>query len=44
MLEYIFNTKLRNNTYKAPFGIPGVSTESNNDLRVKTIIEGDIGF
>ena len=44
MVEFIFNTKIRNNTEKAPFGIPVARTEHENDLRVKTIIESKIYF
>ena len=32
------------NTEDAPFGIPGASTELENDLRVKLIIDINIGF
>ena len=44
MLEFISSTKLGNNTEDAPFGIMGESTETNNNLRVKPIVESDIGF
>ena len=36
--------KIRNNIKEAPFGIPGASTEPENNLRVKTILEIKIGF
>ena len=36
--------KIRNNTLEAPFGIPGVSTEPKNDLRVKPIVDIKIDF
>ena len=36
--------KIRNKTEEAPFGIPGMSTESENGLRAKPIVESDIGF
>ena len=44
MLEYNSNIKIRNNAEEAPFGIPGVRNEPNNDLRVKPIVENKIGF
>ena len=36
--------KLRSNTEEALFGIPGAITETKNDLRVKPIVESNIGF
>ena len=36
--------KIRNNTVEAPFGVPGAITEPNNELRVKLIVESEIGF
>ena len=42
MLGFISSTKLRDNIEKAPFGIPGVSTEHENGLRFKPIIESEI--
>ena len=33
-----------NNTEESPFGKPVTITEPNNDLRVKPIVESDIGF
>ena len=36
--------KIRNNIVEAPFGIPGTSTGCQNDLRVKPIVETEIGF
>ena len=44
MLESIFIIKIRKNTEEAPFGTLGASTETKNDLRVKTIVESEIGF
>ena len=44
MLESISGTQKRNNTEEAPFGIPGASTEPENDFRVKPIVESKIGF
>ena len=44
MLNFLFSTKLTNITEEASFGIPGARTEPENDLRVKTIVEIDIGF
>ena len=44
MLESLSTTKIRNNTEKAPFGIPGGSTEPENYLRVKLRILKEIGF
>ena len=42
MIEFISSTKLRNNTEEAPFRIPDVITEDENDLRVKPIVESNI--
>ena len=44
MIKYISITKIRNNIVEAPFGIPGVSTENDKILRIKPIVESDIGF
>ena len=49
LLDFLFSDlfpdqKIRNNTVEASFGIPGVSTEPKNYLRVKPIVENDIGF
>ena len=33
---------MKNNTEKAPFGIPGARTEHENDFRVKPIVESNI--
>ena len=44
MLKYISSTKLENNMEEVPFGIPGASTETKNDLRVKPIIESELSF
>ena len=44
MVEFISRTKLRNNIEEAPFDIPGVSTEHDNNLRVKPIVEREILF
>ena len=35
---------IRNNTREAPSGILDASIEPNNDLKVKPIVESDIGF
>ena len=35
--------KTRNKTVEAPFFIPGVSTKRKSDLRVKPIVESEIG-
>ena len=42
MLEHTFSKKIRNNIEEAPFGISGASTEPENHLRVKTIVEREI--
>ena len=42
MIKSIYSTKIRNNTEAAPFGIPGASTEHENYLRVKPLVEGNI--
>ena len=39
-INKIINKKIKN-TEEAPFGIPGASTEHENDLRVKPIVERD---
>ena len=44
ILKFSSGTKLRNNTEKAPFGIPGASTTTENNLRVKPIVEIEIGL
>ena len=44
MLKFIFGTKWGNNRKKAPFDILGASTETENVLRGKTIIEREIVF
>ena len=44
MLDSISSTQIRNNTEEAPFGIPGASTEPNNNLRANPIVESEIGF
>ena len=44
MIESISIKKIRNNTEEAPLGILGASTEPYNDLRVKLIVESEIGF
>ena len=44
MLKFISSTNIINNTVEAPFGIPGARTEPKNDLRVKPIVESEIGF
>ena len=44
MLKFISGTKLLNNKEEVPFGIPGASTETKNYLRVKQIVENEIGF
>ena len=36
--------RIRKNSEYAPFFIPGASTETENDLRVKLIVERKIGF
>ena len=36
--------KIRNNTVEAPYVIPGVSSETENYLRVEPIVESEIGF
>ena len=36
--------KIINSTLDAPFGIPGASTDPENDFRVKPIIESEIDF
>ena len=44
MFGYISGTKIRNNIEETPFDILGPSTDPKNHLRVKLIVEGDIGF
>ena len=44
MVGYIYITRTRNNTEEATLGIPDVSTETENDLRIKSIVEIMIGF
>ena len=44
MIKFILSTQNKYNTEKEPFGIWGVSTEHQNDLRVKTIVESEICF
>ena len=44
VLEFISRKTIINNTEEAPFGIPGASTEHENNLRVKLIIESEIFF
>ena len=44
MIKFFSGKKLINNTEEAPFGIPVVSTEPANVLRVKLIVEIKIGF
>ena len=44
MLKFVSSTKLRNNTEEVPFGITGAATEHENNLRVKLIVESNIGF
>ena len=44
ILESISSTKIINNTEEAPFGIPGVSTEPENNLGVNLIVESKISF
>ena len=36
--------QIRNNTKESPSGIPGASTEPENYLRFKLIVESEIGF
>ena len=36
--------KIRKNTAETPFGIHGASTERQNNLRFKTIVDGKISF
>ena len=42
--QFIYSTKLRNNTEDAPFGILGARSEPMNDLNLQPIFEIDIGF
>ena len=42
MLKFISSTKNNNNTEKEPFGIPGESTEHENNLRFNPIFESKI--
>ena len=35
---------MRNKAEEAPFGIPSAITEPKNNLRVKPIVESEIGF
>ena len=44
MFEYIPSTKIRNKTVEVPFVIMGAITEWQSDLRVKHIVESEIGF
>ena len=44
MFEYIYSTKIRNNTLDVPFGIIYAITDPENHLRVNRIIENEIGF
>ena len=44
IFEYIYSTKIRNNTIEVPFFIPGARTERKSNLRVNPINESKIGF
>ena len=44
VIGFISSTKIRNNKEEAPFGIPGVSTEHENNLRFKLIVKSKIFF
>ena len=39
-----YSTKIRNNILESLFFIPGVSAEHEDDLRVKLIVESEIGL
>ena len=43
-IEFMYSTKIGNNTEEAPFGIPEMSTELEKKLRVEMIVEGEIFF
>ena len=39
-----FQHRIKNNAEEAPFGIPGVINEPENDLRFKSTVESKIVF
>ena len=44
MIEPTYSKKIRNKEVETSFGIPCASTEPENDLRVKLIVDSNIGF
>ena len=44
MFESFSSTKITNKTVEVPFVIPGAIIEHQSDLRVKPIVDSEIGF